>query len=125
MFIGLDLGTTNCKAVALTADGHIAASASRSYRLQSPQPGWAAQDVREVWQGVVEALCALAAKLDLRQVSGLCLSGAMHSLFPVDKEANPLALAMTWADNRAASYTLVLRAQTDPYALYQRTGCPL
>lgn len=125
LLIGLDLGTTNCKAVALTADGHVAASASSSYRLQSPHPGWAAQDVWEVWRGVTETLRALAANVNREQVHGLCLSGAMHSLFPVDKEADPLALAMTWADNRAASYVPVLRAQTDPSALYQRTGCPL
>nr|MBC7243807.1 gluconokinase [Chloroflexota bacterium] len=125
MLIGLDLGTTNCKAVALTADGCVVASASSSYSLQSPHPGWAAQDVREVWRGVVETIRTLAVKLDRRQLHGLCLSGAMHSLFPVDKEASPLALAMTWADNRALSYVPALRAQTDPYALYQRTGCPL
>lgn len=125
MLIGLDLGTTNCKALALTVDGHITASASSSYSLASPQPGWAAQDVRVVWQGVVKVLRALAPKLDAGQISGLCLSGAMHSLFPVDKEANPLGLAMTWADSRAAAYVAPLRAQTDPHALYQRTGCPL
>ncbi|MGQ9494331.1 MAG: gluconokinase [Anaerolineae bacterium] len=125
MLIGLDLGTTNCKAVVLAADGHVAASASSSYSLQSPRPGWAAQDVHEAWQGVVKVLRAVASKVGRKQISGLCLSGAMHSLFPVDKAGIPLALAMTWADNRAAAYVPVLRTQTDPYALYRRTGCPL
>jgi xylulokinase len=46
--IGLDLGTTNCKAVLLDADGHVRAAASDGYTLQVPHPGWAEQDVRQV-----------------------------------------------------------------------------
>ena len=36
--IGLDLGTTNCKAVLLDADGRVKAAASDGYRLQVPHP---------------------------------------------------------------------------------------
>ncbi len=48
--IGLDLGTTNCKAVLLDADGHVRAKASESYKLLIPRPGWAEQDVRLMWE---------------------------------------------------------------------------
>ena len=50
--IGLDLGTTNCKAVLLDADGHVRAKASESYKLLIPRPGWAEQDVRLMWSAV-------------------------------------------------------------------------
>ena len=50
--IGLDLGTTNSKAVALDGDGKQLASASSDYRLYSPRSGWAEQKAEEVWQGV-------------------------------------------------------------------------
>ncbi len=123
--IGLDLGTTNCKAVALTAEGRVLAATSSAYGLLSPEPGWAEQDVREVWQGAATALRMLADQLSLDQVAGLSLSGAMHSVLPVDGDDAPLAPAMTWADNRAASRADALRGQTEPYALYLRTGCPL
>ena len=125
LLIGLDLGTTSCKAVALTAEGRLLAAASTTYSLQWPQPGWAEQDVWKVWRGTAEALQALAAQLLPAQVTGICLSGAMHSLFPVDDEATPLAPAMAWADNRAAPQATALSARTDPHTLYQRTGCPL
>ena len=39
--IGLDLGTTACKAIALDAEGLVVASAQRQYALATPQPGWA------------------------------------------------------------------------------------
>jgi len=123
--IGLDLGTTNCKAVALTAEGRVLAAASSAYGLQSPHPGWAQQDVWEVWQGVTEAMQSLAAQVPPARVTGLCLSGAMHSVLLVDSDGAPLAPATTWADNRAASQVDALRTRSDPNALYQRTGCPL
>jgi gluconokinase len=124
--IGLDLGTTNSKAVALDANGKQLASASSDYRLYSPRSGWAEQKVEEVWQGVLEALKALAGKLPKGvEVAGMCLSGAMHSSLAVDGHGNPLAPALTWADQRAAPQAEALRQRCDPVALYQRTGCPL
>jgi gluconokinase len=125
LVIGLDLGTTSCKAVALHADGHVVASASNEYTLQLPRPGWVQQDVLQVWQGVVETLRTLADELPDSKLDGLCLSGAMHSVLPVGRDDVPLAPAMTWADQRAANYVEGLRRKTEPHALYQRTGCPL
>ena len=57
--IGLDLGTTNCKAVLLDADGRVRAKASDGYKLQIPHPGWAEQDVRLVWGAVKNVLRAV------------------------------------------------------------------
>jgi len=126
--IGLDLGTTNSKAVALDAEGQQLASASSDYRLYSPRSGWAEQQAGEVWQGVLAALKSLAGKLPQgTEAAGLCLSGAMHSSLPVDGRGEPLAPALTWADQRAAPQAEALRQRCDAQgaALYQRTGCPL
>jgi len=123
--IGLDLGTTSCKSVAVDSDGRLLASAASAYPLYASRPGWAEQDAVDVWNGARDALSQLAQHVPVRRVIGLCLSGAMHSLFPVDRQGTPLAQAMTWADCRAAPYVPLLRARTVPQSLYQRTGCPL
>ncbi len=39
--IGLDLGTSACKALAIDGNGELVAQASASYPLATPQPGWA------------------------------------------------------------------------------------
>jgi gluconokinase len=123
--IGLDLGTTNCKAVLLDADGHVRAVASDGYKLQLPHPGWAEQDVRHVWEAAKKVLRAVAESAPVRP-SGICFSGAMHSLFPVADEAGtPISNAMTWADARATAVYRSLIADTDTHALYRRTGCPV
>src|SRR5512136_483358 len=101
--IGLDLGTTNCKAVLLDADGHVRAKASDGYTLQIPHPGWAEQDVRQVWAAAKKVLREVAESAPVPP-GGICFSGAMHSLFPVaDDAGTPLSNAMTWADARATS----------------------
>ncbi len=123
---GIDLGTTNCKAVAYTSEARTLASVSRDYPLRSPHSSWAEQDAREVWAGLVAILSELVGKLPAGvKIDGLCLSGAMHSLLPVDASGAPLAPALTWADQRAAPQAKALRKERDVHAVYLRTGCPV
>ena len=42
--VGLDVGTTGVKALALSVDGEVRATATRGYELSTPRPGWAEQD---------------------------------------------------------------------------------
>jgi gluconokinase len=123
--IGLDLGTTNCKAVLLDADGHVKAKASDGYTLQIPNPRSAELDVRHVWEAAKKVLRSVAESTST-PLQGICFSGAMHSLFPVaDDAGTPIANAMTWADARATAVYRSLLADTDSHALYRRTGCPV
>ncbi len=123
--IGLDLGTTNCKAVALDAPGSLLGLASSEYRLYTPHSGWGEQRAEDVWAGVLAALSSLAQQIPARAAAGICLSGAMHSSLAVDAAGDPLAPALTWADLRSAAQVSGLRGRCDAHALYLRTGCPL
>jgi gluconokinase len=129
LVIGLDLGTTRCKAVAVDTAGAVLAVAAGDYALRTPHAGWAEQSAQEVWAGAVTALQGLQPLLPAGStVAGLGLSGAMHSLIPVDAAGAPLAPALTWADQRAAPQAEALRQQLGPaagHALYARTGCRL
>ncbi len=123
--IGLDLGTTACKGVVLDAHSQVIASSSSTHRMSSPKPGWAVEDVTEIWKGAVAVLKDLAHQVDVHDFSGICLSGAMHSLIPVDENLQPLAAAMTWADNRSAAIAKNIRSQIKQADLLMRVGCPL
>ena len=122
--IGLDLGTTSCKAVVIDGDGRPVASASEAYPLRVPRPGWAEQDVQAIGDAAVRVLRAVAATAPVAP-AGVALSGAMHSCLPVDADGAPLAPAMTWADNRSAGLEATVRAEVDVPSLYARTGCPV
>ncbi len=122
--IGLDLGTTSCKAILLDAEGRVVAAASASYSLRVPRPGWAEQDVLVIRAAVNRTLRAVAAATSVAP-TGISFSGAMHSCLPVDAVGAPLANAMTWADNRAAGVEGTVRSELDVPAVYARTGCPV
>jgi gluconokinase len=123
--IGLDLGTTNAKAVLLDEQGAVLAASSKGYGLHSSHAGWAEQEPQEVWEAALEALGQLGHSNLVSGVQGLCLSGAMHTLFPMDRDNHPIAPSMSWADQRATSQASHLAEATQPLEVYQRTGCPI
>ena len=92
--IGLDLGTTNCKAIVLDSDARVVASASEPVTIRVPRPGWAEQDALEILAAVQRTLRAVAAASTVTP-SGITFSGAMHSCFPVAEDGTPLGNAMT------------------------------
>ena len=47
--LGVDIGTTGCKAAVVSTEGALLATAYREYPLITPRPGWAQLDPDEVW----------------------------------------------------------------------------
>ncbi len=125
LVIGLDIGTTGCKAVALDSAGRVIDATHGTYPLQTPQPGWAQQDVHQIDRAVSKALRTLMNRLGQANLQALAFSGAMHSLMAAEPSGRPLSAAMTWADNRAAGIAAELHRQVDATDLYRHTGCPL
>jgi len=54
--IGLDVGTTGCKAIILDRTGRILGQGAREYAIAFPHPDWAEQDAEQVWQLAWSAL---------------------------------------------------------------------
>ncbi|MEX2214023.1 MAG: gluconokinase [Phycisphaeraceae bacterium] len=124
LYLGLDIGTTACKTVAIDDLGKVHAKGTGKYPTYTPEPGTSEQDVIEVWQGVRDALKELTSQVAPAQLKALGLSGAMHSFLPITSEGQPLARALTWADTRQARDLLPLRKRLAALKAYERTGCP-
>ena len=124
LYLGLDIGTTACKAVAIDASGKVHATGSAEYPTYTPEPGVNEQDVVEIWQAVQRALKQLTSKIDASQIRAMGLSGAMHSFLPITGEGQPIARALTWADTRQARALPELRNRLAQLRAYERTGCP-
>lgn len=97
--VGLDVGTSGVKGIALDADGTVAARATRGYGLLTPQPGWAEQDPDDWWRAASEVLDELQARAG--RPSGIGLSGQMHGLVALDRADRPLRPAILWNDQRS------------------------
>lgn len=102
-FIGLDLGTSACKAVAVDRAGSIVARAGGPYALSTPRAGWAEQDPSEWWRAADDAMSALCAQLPAPDaVRAIGLSGQMHGLVALDRADRVIRPAMIWCDQRGA-----------------------
>jgi xylulokinase len=97
--IGIDVGTTGVKALAIAPDGEVLAKAEEGYLLSTPRPGWSEQDPEEWWRATERALDAL----DARDVAGIGLSGQMHGLVCLDREDRVLRPAILWNDQRTGA----------------------
>ncbi len=97
--VGLDVGTTGVKALAVAPDGGVLARAEAAYPLAMPHPGWAEQDPEDWRRAAEEALGALA----VRDVAGIGLAGQMHGLVALDAEERVVRPAILWNDQRTAA----------------------
>jgi xylulokinase len=95
--IGIDVGTSSVKGVAIDETGEIVAVAERSYPVARPHPGWSEQDPELWWQ----ASAAVLDELDAASADGIGLSGQMHGLVALDADDQPLRPAILWNDGRS------------------------
>jgi xylulokinase len=95
--IGLDVGTSSLKGLAIDEHGALLAQAERSYPFATPHPGWAEQDPELWWQAAGSVL----EELDGDHADGIGLSGQMHGLVALGADDRPLRPAILWNDGRA------------------------
>jgi len=102
--IGLDVGTSGTKAIAVDATGKVLASALAEYPLHSPKPNWAEQDPADWKRAALSALAQLAhsPNVPAADVKGLGLTGQMHGSVFLDSQNRVLRRAILWCDQRTA-----------------------
>jgi gluconokinase len=125
--IGVDIGTTGCRAVVHRTDGSLLANQSFDYPLHTPHPTWAEQDPDEIFQAVLAVVEKAVWQSDVRQeeIAGMCFGSVFHSFIPVDENGDALYRMMNWADHRSQVHTEALKDGNDAKAIYMNTGCPL
>ena len=103
MFLGIDLGTSELKALLTDDDGKVVASAGRSLRVERPQSRWSEQDPRMWWQATLDAVGDLkqSHRAATQAVRAIGLSGQMHGATLLDRHDRVLRPAILWNDTRA------------------------
>ncbi len=102
--LGMDMGTTNIKAIIMDAEGRMIASASAKQSVIRPKPLYAEQDADAWWRSAAEIFRTLRQKAGAdvtENIRGICISSHSVTLLPVDKSGKPLRNAIIWMDNRA------------------------
>ena len=98
--LGIDVGTSGCKVLAVGESGGILASDVEEYPCYAPREGWSEQDPEDWWKGVSAGLRKVAAALGGREVAAVGLTGQMHGMVALDRSLRVVRRAILWNDQR-------------------------
>jgi xylulokinase len=116
LVVGIDVGTSGLKAIALSESGAVVARAERSYPLSTPQPGWSEQDP-DHWVSAARDVLA-----ELPEPEGIGFSGQMHGLVSLDADDNVIRPAILWNDGRTTAECREIEATIGLERLIELTG---
>ena len=123
-YLGLDIGTTRCKAGIFDSDGQLLVSASREYGYSSPHPGWAEQDPLEVWELAKEILKEVAQKPQFPPPVFVHIYSGRGGNF-LDEADNILRPAILGMDMRSVEQCMKLANEFGQDQLLAMAGVPL
>ena len=103
MDIGIDIGTSEVKAVLLDDAQRIVGRAGSPLPISRPHPLWSEQDPADWWSATVKTLAQLRQHhpREYAAVRGLGLSGQMHGATLLDARDRVLRPAILWNDGRS------------------------
>lgn len=123
--LGIDIGTTNTKAVGYAMDGSVVTRANAGYSFVSPREGYHELSPQELLDAVRAVIRQSVASMGKEELIGVSFSAAMHGIMAVDDAGRPLTNMITWADLRSAQYAEALKNSPQGKRIYERTGTPI
>jgi len=123
--IGLDIGTTGCKAIVFGDQWDILGHAGREYAIATPRAGWYEQDAEGVWDLAMEALQEALASAPDDPPEALALSVQGEATIPVDARGRALRPAILGMDTRTSAENQWLADTFGAENLFRRTGIPM
>ncbi|HOW65525.1 MAG TPA: FGGY-family carbohydrate kinase [Candidatus Paceibacterota bacterium] len=120
--IGLDVGTTGCKAIVFDPAGHIKGHGYQEYEVHCTEPAMAEQDAEYVWILCQEALKQAVRTSGIREVGALSISVQGDAIIPVDCSCHALHPAILGMDYRSEPQSKWCEDHFGGFELFQRTG---
>ena len=132
--LGIDIGTTNWKAVLYDGAGNAVAQSATPTLTHYGDAGEAVYHADEIWRGVCQLLQDIIAQgkqqargrpFQPAEIKGVAVTGMGETVVPVDAGGRPLYDAIAWFDPRTEPQYRWLKAQYGSAALFEITGVPL
>lgn len=104
MYLGIDLGTSEVKALVINEDGEIVTSHSVPLTIQRPHPHWSEQSPQAWWEATDYLMTTLKDKCEKHwsAIKAVGLSGQMHGAVLLDAAGEVIRPAILWNDTRSA-----------------------
>lgn len=121
-YIGLDIGTSSCKAAIITEEGKITRIASANYAFESPKQGYVELNPLTIWRNIIRILREISPFAN--DVKMLALSSIGESMVITDKNNTPLYNGIVYLDNRCQKISAEIQNRIDTEHLHDITGVP-
>lgn len=125
LLVGLDVGTTNIKALVFSPSGAVVAQSSIRTPTHSPQPGWAYYEPEELWQSVVHVLSQVSEKIETGHIAGIAIASMGEAGVALDAHNQPLYPIIAWFDPRTKAQAQWLADTIGNDILFDITGLSL
>jgi xylulokinase len=124
VFLGIDIGTSGTKTLAIDEHGGVIAEALETYPCYVPKPLWSEQDPEDWWQATVRSVRRVVEQGSLKSgdVKAIGLSGQMHGSVFLDKKDRVLRRAILWNDQRTQAECDAMTETIGAKRLIQLTG---
>jgi xylulokinase len=124
--IGVDVGTTNVKAGAYTAEGQVIATASAELTMDRPRPGWATYNPLDIWLRTADVISKVSEKTANRfEPLAVAVASMAETGIPIDKHGLPIYKAIAWFDSRTVEQADWWTSTFGPEFIFARTGLPI
>ncbi|NOY81323.1 MAG: hypothetical protein GXP31_10005 [Kiritimatiellaeota bacterium] len=124
--LGIDAGTTGCKAVVFRDDGTVTASGYVEYDVTRPETGWEELDSELVWQRIRDQLRhvvhAANESRPLDPIRCVAVSSLGEAVVPVSRDRRILGPSLLNSDARGAEYLESLAGLIPDETLYAING---
>ncbi len=124
VLLGVDLGTSSMKGVAVTVDGALVAESRTEYPMSHPQPGWNENDALD-WVSALEIVVGrMTAALEgsRHRVRGIGVVAQRDPLIMLDEADRPVAPVISWTDQRTSTELTRLEGLVGRNRLLDITG---
>jgi xylulokinase len=117
-----DVGTGGDKAVLVTSEGHLVASAFEPYQTYYPKAHWAEQDPDDWWRAIAAVTRRLLRKNKIKpsEILALTFSPQMLGVLPIDRQTRPLRRCIIWLDGRAGEEARTIMRKVGGPAIFAR-----
>lgn len=98
--LGLDIGTSGCKATIIDYEGNIMGQAYKEYSLLSPKQGWQELNPKNVWCSVKEVIVRALSGYKGEKIKAISVSSFGEAATPIDKNGKVLYNSPIYIDPR-------------------------
>src|SRR5712675_3064547 len=111
MFLGIDLGTTNVKALVTSESGEALGAGASAVQLFHLEDGGVEQDIEEIWAATVAAIRQATSGVKAAEIRAIGVSSQSGALQVLDAERKPVGRVISWLDQRGRPFNDALTTE--------------